>query len=89
MGVYHYKCNKCQTSIRKILAKAEIVYCETCKSKLKRDPKPLTTKQNEVLDNGIQTKAVERMVDAEEIYKERSRMDSEANAEYNKVGVER
>jgi hypothetical protein len=52
---------------------------------MKRNPKPVTTATKETLDNGIMVKRVERLVDAEEIYRERSRKHSEENKQ--SVGV--
>jgi DNA-directed RNA polymerase subunit RPC12/RpoP len=79
MAVFWYKC-KCGASLRKLLEKAVPQVCSSCGKKMARSPRPVTTKTNEVLDNGLMVNRVERLVNAEEIYKERSRRDSEEHA---------
>jgi hypothetical protein len=39
----------------------------------KRAPQPPTTATKETIDNGLMSKRVERYVDAEDLYKERSK----------------
>jgi len=87
MPIYHFQCVKCQKSSRRLLPQEIPVLCKLCGELLLRDPKPLTTSTKEVLDNGLMVRSIERLVDAEEIVKERSRQDAIENADFYRSGV--
>lgn len=80
MALFYYVCKKCEVVTRRILDRPAGQVCPKCGKGMRRLPKPVTTKTNEVLDNGVMVNRVERLVDAEAIYKERSRRDAEENA---------
>ncbi len=79
MPLYYFKCNACNSQA-KVFCKLEKLkeehVCKTCGSVLVRNPQAPTTNIMETLDNGVMARAVERIADAEEIYKERAKRDT-------------
>jgi len=74
MPLYHYICPVCGRSARKILEnqkRTEQMLCE-CGQKMKRDPHPPTSRAIETIDNGFMPRAVEKLVDAQRLLKERA-----------------
>lgn len=76
MPLYYFKCSGCKSEFRKILeplqAKYHEIFCP-CGGKVTRLPKAPTTKVVETLDNGLMPKKLERLSEAERIFKERSK----------------
>lgn len=82
MPLYYYRCCKCGQSQRKIQAPEEAVKLQECSRDipgkgpcgyvLQREPRPPSTQVMETLDNGVMTKRLERLADAERLFKERN-----------------
>lgn len=66
----YYHCNICNKDLKRILDQPEPQIC--CETEMERSPKPMTSRVTEVLDNGIMAHQIERLVDADNIFKERS-----------------
>lgn len=75
MPLYHYKCPSCGARTRKILEPTAAGFqdCGVCGVKLEREPTAATAQVVETLDNGIMPRRIERLADAERMYKERSK----------------
>lgn len=73
MPLYYFKCSHCGKTSRRILKPEEVAgqTC-TCGAFTTRDPQPPTTRVVETLDNGVMTRPVERLADAERLFKERN-----------------
>lgn len=73
MPLYYFKCHTCGLTFRRILKPEEAAAqgC-TCGSILRRDPRPPSTRVIETLDNGLMTKRLERLADAERLFAERN-----------------
>jgi hypothetical protein len=77
MPLYTFACSECGATKRKLLeneaaAKVACIICQ-CGMFMERFATPPTARVTEVLDNGSMVRKVERLQDAESIYKERSR----------------
>lgn len=75
MPLFYFKCDTCGRELRKILpSEAEFKdrACICPSGTLHRDARGATSRAVEVLDNGIMPKKLERLVDAERLYKERN-----------------
>lgn len=75
MPAFVLYCEKCQKTTKKLLAFCkELVdqVCDKCGSKLVRKGNGPTASVYEKLDNGAMPRSVERLRDAEELYKERA-----------------
>ena len=72
MPLYYFKCLECNLPEKRLLSVAESKQDRHCKcgGKLKRTPKPPSSQATEILDNGIMTKKIERLVDAERLNRE-------------------
>lgn len=74
--MYYLVCDGCHKRQRKICKANELASqsCGDCKSHLSRDPEPHppSSQATEVLDNGIMTKKLERLADAERLFKDRN-----------------
>ncbi|NBT57368.1 hypothetical protein EBT16_01145 [bacterium] len=76
MPLYHFICKECQKKTRKILdvGASGLVSLQlncTCGGELNREQSDGPSAQKvETLDNGIMTKKIERLADAERIYYE-------------------
>jgi putative FmdB family regulatory protein len=79
MPLYYFRCGPCNSQI-KVFCKPEKLQderkCKTCGSNLVRNQQSPTTNVMEILDNGLMARAVERIADAEEVFKERARKDT-------------
>lgn len=74
MPLYCYACT-CGKTTRRLCKPAEakdLPVCE-CGLNMNRDPRPPTTKIVETLDSGYSPRKVERLADAERLYRERSK----------------
>lgn len=88
MPLYVYQCEGCSEQkqrIRKAVDANTPFDCEFCgNGKMVRKPQPPSARAVEVLDNGLMAKRVERPADAERLFKERAKADSERRKENNK-----
>jgi len=85
MPLYRFFCPSCSARQTRILRVPfdelspekvrDILTCKMCGKCVKRDPSPPTTQSKETLDNGAMPHAVERLKDAEELYKDRAEND--------------
>ena len=79
MPLFYFKCSECQKprtvicSVKKVDDKRT---CDSCEGELVRTPVGPGTSCVETLDNGLMAKKIERLSNAEEIYRERSEKDS-------------
>jgi hypothetical protein len=74
MPLYHFECIQCGQVVRKILKAQDLAQTEVlcCDTPCRRTPRPPSTQVKEVLDNGLMTKKVERLSDAERLFRERA-----------------
>jgi hypothetical protein len=72
MAIYHFRCFECEQFVKSFKKEAK---CPSCDKPMDRDPHPPNLDVKEILDNGVMTKKVERLVDTENIMKERSKED--------------
>lgn len=73
--MYYYVCGACQEGRRRICSPAEAKTpppCPRCGKTMARSPKGMTSRTVEVLDNGVMTKKLERLADAERLFHERA-----------------
>lgn len=73
MPLFNYACSNCNFIKRSL--KSDPPTCPACNIHMVRKLEGPTTKILETLDNGIMTKKVERLSDAERIFKERHEAD--------------
>lgn len=74
MPLYNFNCNLCGKNKQRICnakESKEIISCD-CGGQFMRNPLPPTTRITETLDNGIMPRKVERLSEAERLFKERS-----------------
>jgi putative FmdB family regulatory protein len=74
--MYNFKCPQCRSQVRilrKVEKAADPVECPHCKVGMERAPMPPTSMVKEVLDNGLMSRKVERLANAEEIGRDRSK----------------
>ncbi len=83
MPLYYYRCCKCHQPQRKIQTPEEATKLQVCGKPvegktdscgytLRREPKPPSSQVTETLDNGVMTKRLERLADAERLFAERN-----------------
>lgn len=75
MPLYHYSCPGCLSKSRKILTPAESKAPQTCKEcsgVLAREMSPPSSQTTEIIDTGFMPKRLERLADAERLFKERN-----------------
>lgn len=75
MPLYNFKCPKCGKAKRKICSAEQSkdpIACSDCSTTLERAPSGATSQVKERLDNGLMPRAVERLADAERLFKERA-----------------
>lgn len=71
MPLFYYTCAKCAKTTRKILSKPEVsIKCE-CGHDAERSARGGSSMVMESLDNGVMTKKLERLADAERLFHER------------------
>lgn len=78
MPLYNFVCTGCSERERKLLKPGEQIRaweCSKCGASLRREPKPPTTQMLESLDNGAMVRRVERLQNAEELYRDRAKND--------------
>jgi hypothetical protein len=80
MPLYNFKCIDCGATKRKLLeseerAQVACIICD-CGSFMERNAQAPSARVTEVLDNGMMVRKVERLQDAERIYKDRSHGDN-------------
>lgn len=86
MPVFHYFCFQCQKETKKLLAKeVDSLECPFCGAELERDMKGPSARVVEKLDNGVMRRSVERLADAERLYKDRAAKHRESLKENVKV----
>ncbi len=76
MPLYYFECKKCNRQLRKILpgrVGKGLPHCPECGVNMERLHKPPTTQVLETLDNSLMPKKVERLANAEQLYKDRSK----------------
>ena len=75
MAAFYFTCKVCQKPQRRIVRAEEVptLTCE-CGGQLERTPSPPTTQVMETLDNGAMPRRVERLSEAERLFKERSKL---------------
>lgn len=74
MPLYYYLCGSCKKPQRRLLTPEESqapLPC-SCGGALARTPVPPSSQAVETLDNGIMTKRLERLADAETLFRERN-----------------
>ncbi|MDE2425739.1 MAG: hypothetical protein KGO96_07515 [Elusimicrobia bacterium] len=79
MPLFYFKCPYCNTPFSFLLKNendGKDKKCKNCNIPLIRTIKSPNIEHKEVLDNGAMVRKVERLVDSEEIFKERSKTDS-------------
>lgn len=77
MPMYNYQCPECEQNFRLLLKPEralEPMPCATCGSVMIRKPQPPTSMVKEVLDNGLMSRKIERLANAEEIGRDRSKV---------------
>lgn len=79
MPLFNFKCD-CGTKVRKLLAKTPLEFlCPACLNPMMRDSFAPTSRSTEVLDNGAMTRPLERLDNAEEIFRDRAHIDPREN----------
>lgn len=76
MPLFHFYCDECSQEIKRILSVEELVNpvaCPICQGPTYRKARGPTSQVTEILDNGLMGRKVERLKDAERLYKERSK----------------
>lgn len=73
MACFNYKCPNCSKETRRIVPKPTVTFCDECNVEMVRAPKPPTTQVKEVLDNGLMPRKVERLRDAEDLNRNRTK----------------
>lgn len=76
MPLYYYRCCKCLKAQRRIQTPEEAAKLQGCDCgySLRREPRPPTAQVMETLDNGVMTKRLERLADAERLFEERDQV---------------
>ena len=75
MPLYNYVCASCGRRDRKVCSPQEaLAVPECCSAPMKRDPKGPSSRCVEVIDNGLMVKRVERLTEADRLFKERSKI---------------
>ena len=86
MPVFHYFCSQCQTETKKFFAKGvDSLECPFCGSEMEREMNGPSARVVEKLDNGVMSRSVERLADAERLYKDRAAKHRESLKENVKV----
>jgi len=86
MPIFHYFCQNCDKASKKLLEKEpESLQCPVCGSDLVRDMKGPSARVVERLDNGVMPKALERLADAERLFKDRAEKHRESMKENVKI----
>lgn len=75
MPVFNYRCVSCGYKFGKMAATRNPPPCPKCGGDCRSDPTGPTAQVNEILDNGLMPRRLERLRDAERLYKERAQND--------------
>jgi putative FmdB family regulatory protein len=77
MPLFHFACTICHERTRRILETKDIdtQECKGCGAALERTPEPPSVQVMESLDNGFMPRRVERLRDAERLYRDRANND--------------
>lgn len=78
MPMYYFTCDSCAESQGLRLKPGEQKApraCPKCGTALRRDPRPPSTQVMESIDNGIMPRRVERLADAQRLFKDRAAND--------------
>lgn len=78
MPLYAFHCTPCGLDVSRLFeqdpAKGPVVVlCPSCRNPVQRKARGPSTRIVEVLDNGVMTKRLERLSDAERLYWERNK----------------
>ena len=73
MALFDFECPSCFITIKRLANKEPKIECTKCNIFMVRNNNPPNTQVKEVLDNGLQPKRIERLKDAEELYKNRKK----------------
>lgn len=76
MPIFNYQCLHCEESSRKLLTPEQasaVQLCKKCGAALERNVSPPTARVTETLDNGIMPRRLERLADAEQIYRDHAK----------------
>lgn len=77
MGFYWFQCEACAK--RRLLPSKEAGPCADCGGKMARAPKTPSSHVVEALDNGAMSRRLERLSNAEELYRDRAKQDPQKN----------
>ena len=72
MPLYYFECQTCKKTVRRVCSPKDLKAPVCCGGSMTRTPRPPTSRCVEVLDNGVMTKRLERLTDAERLYHERA-----------------
>jgi len=78
MPMYYFTCDSCATTqgLRLKAGEQKTPHaCRDCGSMMRRDPRPPSSQVMESIDNGLMPRRVERLADAERLYKDRAAND--------------
>ncbi len=70
MALYNFFCSTCNKVIKKILPKVKLIHCPKCGNETKRIDNPNIVVK-EVIDNGLQTRRVERISEEPQLIEQR------------------
>lgn len=75
MPVFSFRCDSCGAQARRLLPAAPDEYLCVCGKPMERNGAGPTSRATEVLDNGMMSRPLERLDNAEEIFRDRARAD--------------
>ena len=83
MPLFNLVCKRCKAAIRRILKPQEVrkQVCGDCGGTMRRVPGSISTQMMERLDNGAMARTMERLANAEELYKDHAANDPLRNRE--------
>lgn len=76
MPLFNYACTTCGETKRRLCSVSQSAshpLCPKCEVIMARAPTGPTTQKKERLDNGVSPKAIERLDNAEELFRERAK----------------
>jgi hypothetical protein len=85
MPMYYVVCRECETKSRIVCKPGDFAKynCKACGGPWSRDtePHPPSSQATETLDNGAMVRKLERLADAERLFKERSELNKQKNGQ--------
>lgn len=78
MPLFYWKCNECNVQLTRIYSFKESQngeICSKCNNKMTRSEKGVNAQVYETLDNGLMSKKIERLADAQRIFSDHSKTD--------------